>query len=119
MGATPKTEAVTKANCSSGVARRFWCRPASAERYYHQVITNKASHRKNKIWPRILGIDEHRFTRRKGFLTTFCDLGKHKVLDIAEGRSELELQTFLNSMKGRKKVEVVCIDLNSAYRKMV
>ena len=41
------------------------------------------------------------------------------MLDIAEGRSELELQTFLNSMKGRKRVEVVCIDMNSGYRKMV
>jgi transposase len=104
---------------NKAIARENSIGVASAERYYHQVITAKVSHRKSKIWPRILGIDEHRFTRRKGFLTTFCDLGKHKVLDIAEGRSELELQTFLNSMKGRKRVEVVCIDMNSAYRKMV
>lgn len=92
---------------------------ASVERYYHQVMQHKASHWKNRTCPRILGIDEHRFTRRQGFLTTFCDLAKRRVFDVVKGRSAPEMIDFLLSLKGRSKVKVVCIDMNSAYRKLV
>ena len=45
---------------------------ASVERYYHQMMQHTSSHWVNRTCPRILGIDEHRFTRRQGFATTFC-----------------------------------------------
>jgi len=48
---------------------------ASVERYYHQMMQHKSSHWANRTCPRILGIDEHRFTRRQGFATTFLRLG--------------------------------------------
>ena len=51
--------------------------------------------------------------------TTFCDLEKRRVFDIAKGRSAGELQGFLPSLRGRDKVKVVCIDMNSAYRRLV
>jgi len=92
---------------------------ASAERYYHQMIHRKNKQRSNRQCPRILGIDEHRFTKRKRFLTTFCDLEKHNVFDVAEGRSSAELHNYLSSLKGRYKVKVVCIDMNSTYRSLV
>lgn len=92
---------------------------ASVERYYHQVMQHKASHWQNRPCPRILGIDEHRFTRRQGFLTTFCDLARRRVFDVVKGRSAAEMTDFLRSLKGRNKVKVVCIDMNSAYRKLV
>src|SRR4029079_13980651 len=41
--------------------------------------------------PRVLGIDEHFFTRKKGFATTLCDLHRHRVYDVVLGRSELSL----------------------------
>ena len=52
---------------------------ASVEHYYQQMIDHKVKQRKNKQCPRLLGIDEHRFTRKKGFLTTFCDLEKRNI----------------------------------------
>ena len=42
--------------------------------------------------PQILGIDEHFFTRRHGYATTFCDLKNHKVYDVVPGRSEASLE---------------------------
>ena len=39
-----------------------------------------------------MGIDEHFFTRRKGYATTLCDLRNHKVYDVVLGRSELSLE---------------------------
>ena len=92
---------------------------ASVERYYHQMMQHTASHWQNRDCPRILGIDEHRFTRKQGFATTFCDLAKHRVFDVVKGRSASDMGEFLSSLKGRNKVKVVCIDMNSAYRKLV
>ncbi|ACD96586.1 ISL3 family transposase [Trichlorobacter lovleyi] len=92
---------------------------ATIERYYHQMVLQKISHQKNRPCPRIIGIDEHRFSRKVGFVTTFCNLEKHSVFDIAPGRSEAELLPFLESLQGRKQVEVVCMDMHAPYRKMV
>lgn len=92
---------------------------ASVERYYHQMVKAKNSHLQNRQCPRILGIDEHRFTRKTGFLTTFCDLKKQRVFDVAQGKTCTELTGFLQSLQGREKVKVVCIDMCSAYRRLV
>ena len=92
---------------------------ASVERYYHQVINTKNSHLKSYTWPRVLGIDEHRFTRKQGFLTTFCNLERHKVFDVAQGRSLPDLAPFICQIEGREHVKVVCIDMNSSYRHLI
>ncbi|SDP47464.1 Transposase [Desulforhopalus singaporensis] len=92
---------------------------ASVERYYHQMVMQKISHQKNRLCPRYIGIDEHRFSKKIGFVTTFCNLEKHRVFDISPGRSEAELLPFLKSLKGRKRVKVICMDMHAPYRKMV
>ncbi len=92
---------------------------ATVERFYHQMVLQKVSHRKNRLYPRIIGIDEHHFSRKIGFVTTFCNLERHSVFDISPGRSESELQPFLRKLKGRNKVKVVCMDMHAPYRKMV
>lgn len=50
--------------------------------------------RANRVYPRILGIDEHRFTRRQGFATTFCDLARCRVFDVIKGRSATDMRDF-------------------------
>jgi len=92
---------------------------ASVERFYQQMVSQKISHQQNRQCPRIIGIDEHRFNKKVGFVTTFCNLEKHSVFDLAPGRSEAELLPFLQSLQGRKQVEVVCMDMHGPYRKMV
>ncbi|WP_157976756.1 transposase [Parahaliea mediterranea] len=42
----------------------------------------------NRPCPRVLGIDEHFFTLKKGYATTFVDLRKRRVFDVKLGRSE-------------------------------
>ena len=66
--------------------------------------------------PRVLGIDEHFFTRRTGYATTLCDLRKHKVYDVVLGRSQSSLEAYLQALEGKDKVRVVCMDLSSTYR---
>ena len=108
-----------KGYSNADIARDNGIGVATVERYYHQMIVHKNSHFQNRVCPRILGIDEHRFTRRHGFVTTFCDLQKRKVVDIALGRDQGRLREFLLSLEGRERVKVVCIDMNSAYRNLV
>jgi len=92
---------------------------ATVERFYHQMVQQKISHQQNRECPKFIGIDEHRFSRKIGFVTTFCNLEKHSVFDISPGRSEATLQPFLKTLEGRKKVKVVCMDMHAPYRKMV
>ncbi len=111
--------AYNKGYCNKDIAQENDIGVASVERFYHQMICHKANHRKSKNCPRVLGIDEHRFTRKKKFLTTFCDLEKNSVFDLAEGKSAADLKDFLLKLKGKEKVKIVCIDMNSAYRSLV
>src|SRR4029079_16411038 len=61
-------------------------------------------------------IDEHFFSRKHGFATTFCDLAKHKVYDVVLGSSEAALEAYLSKLKGKEQVTIVCMDLSSSYR---
>ena len=36
--------------------------------------------------PQVLGIDEHFFSRKRGYATTLVDLKNHKVFDVVPGR---------------------------------
>lgn len=109
----------TRGYTNRDIANESGISVSSVERFFHQMVGLKVKHRSNRLCPRFLGIDEHRFTRRVGFATTFCNLEKHSVFDIATGRSEAELLPFLRSLKGRERVKVVCMDMYSPYRMMV
>lgn len=69
--------------------------------------------------PESLGIDEHYFTRKKGFSTTFTDLAKHRVFDIVLGRSQESLSSYLSKLKGKERVKLVTMDLSETYRSIV
>ena len=71
------------------------------------------------ICPVELGIDEHHFTKKLGFATTFTDLRKHKVFDVILGRSEQSLKGYLLKLKGRERVRLVTMDLSETYRGIV
>jgi transposase len=67
----------------------------------------------------VLGIDEHFFTRKKGYATTLVDLKNHKVFDVVLGRSEASLRQYLSRLSGREQVQVVVMDLSETYRQIV
>ena len=105
--------------CATRMAKTREVGSASVERIYAEFTSRKARERLSLECPQVLGIDEHRVHRGMPFATTFCDLKNHRIFDIVPGRSEGELRGFLNRLKGRDKVRVVCIDLSSPYRRMV
>jgi len=101
------------------LARRERIATATVERWFHDFLRRMNSQRQDAPCPRILGIDEHFFSRKKGFATTFCDLEHHRVYDVALGRSEAALEPYLRALTGRERVRVVCMDLSETYRSII
>lgn len=92
---------------------------ATVERWFQDLLDRKHREFATRPCPRILGIDEQFFSKKDGYATTFADLGKHRVFDVALGRSEASLHKALRRMRGRDRVQVVCMDLSSTYRSIV
>lgn len=92
---------------------------ASVERYYQQMIEYKDKQYSNRLCPQVLGIDEHRFTRKVGLVTTFCDLNKQRIFDVVQGKKAADMVDYLQSLQGRELVRVVCIDMCTTYRSLV
>jgi transposase len=103
----------------SRLGRREKIGAATVERYFRKHLQRQFKEWHPPRCPQILGIDEHFFTRRKGFATTLCDLKNHKVYDLVLGRSELSLEPYLQALEGKDAVRVACIDLSATYRAVV
>ena len=92
---------------------------ATVERWYQDFIKARVSELSGRKVPLVLGIDEHFFTRKKGYATTFVDLKNHKVFDVVLGRSEKSLESYLRKLPHKSRVKVVVMDLSSTYRSIV
>ena len=103
----------------SRLARRERISSATIERWFTAYLSRLALEKTSPEFPQVLGIDEHFFSRKKGYATTFCDLKNHKVYDVVLGRSELSLEGYLGKLKGKDRVKEVCMDLSTGYRSLV
>lgn len=92
---------------------------STIERWYQDYYHRHHQEIKGRPCPRVLGIDEHFFSRKQGFATTFCDLRKHRIFDVVKGRSAKSLASYLAQLPGKDQVQVVCMDLSSSYRSLV
>lgn len=101
------------------IARDFKIGKATIERWYHQEYLLAYKEIETKHCSTVLGIDEHFFSGKQGYVTTFCNLRKHKIVDIVKGRSASELAHYLSQLPGRDKVKMICIDLSSTYRSVI
>lgn len=100
------------------ITRTHGISAATVERWYQSHCVARRSEMSNRPCPRVLGIDEHFFTRRRGYATSFVDLKNHKVFDVALGRSEPSLRRYLRRLSGRDNVQVIVMDLSETYRSM-
>ncbi|HLU15901.1 MAG TPA: transposase family protein, partial [Burkholderiaceae bacterium] len=50
---------------------------ATVERWYQSFVKQRVSELSGRPCPQVLGIDEHFFTRKKGYATTLVDLKNH------------------------------------------
>lgn len=91
---------------------------ATIERWYQDFISARVKELRGRPAPRVLGIDEHFFSKKKGFATTLCDLSHHKIYDLTLGRSELSLKPYLERISERHRTKVVVMDLSETYRQI-
>ncbi len=101
------------------LARTHEISHATVERWYQGFIKNRVDELKGRKVPLVLGIDEHFFTKKKGYATTFVDLKNHKVFDVVLGRSEQSLSDYLRKLPDKNRVRVIVMDLSSTYRSIV
>jgi len=109
----------TRGVSQKDLSERFKQGKATIERWYRHIYDLEHRELQNRPCPRVLGIDEHFFSRKQGYATTLCDLKKHKIFDIVKGRSERDLHEYLTSLPGKERVQVVCMDLSSTYRSLI
>lgn len=92
---------------------------ATVERWYQDFIVYRVKEMSNRACPKVLGIDEHFFTKKQGYATTFTDLRNGKVFDVTLGRSEASLSRYLSGLKERHRVKIVVMDLSETYRSII
>jgi transposase len=109
------TDALAGYNNKS-VSKKFNCGQATVQRYVQNLADLELRKRSSALAPRILGIDEHFFTRSKGYATTIADLERKKIFDITLGRSELALEAYLKRLQCKSRTEYIVMDLSSTYR---
>lgn len=90
--------------------------PATIERWYQNHCRLRRSEMANRPCPKVLGIDEHFFTRKRGYATTLVDLRRNKVFDVVLGRSEASLERYLKALPGKDNVQLIVMDLSETYR---
>lgn len=91
---------------------------ATVERWYQSFIKQRVSELSGRSCPQVLGIDEHFFSHKRGYATTFVDLKHHKVFDVVLGHSEAGLRSYLKRLPGKEHVRVIVMDLSETYRRI-
>lgn len=79
----------------------------------------KLKEKVNYPWPTTVGIDEHFFSRSKGyreFASVVVDYNNKRVREIVLGRSKLELYKGLQDIPGRENVKNVVLDMSDTYK---
>ena len=103
----------------SCLARQKGIGAATVQRYFLRRLQRRARQDHAPACPKVLGIDEHFFTRRKGYATTMCDLKNHRIYDVVLGRSEAALESYFLRLEGKEQVRIVCMDLAVVYRSII
>lgn len=70
-------------------------------------------------WPRVIGIDEHFFSRRNGFsefATVITDMTHKRLRAVVHGKTRHQLAEQLSNIEGRENVRWVAMDLSDTYK---
>ncbi len=100
------------------VSQRLGLGEATVGRYYKKYLEREFSEHKNASCPKILGIDEKKFSKKLGYQTTLVNLQKHTVFDITLGRTESNLGKYLRKLPDKNNCKVIVMDLSETYRKI-
>ena len=106
-------------SCLDRVKKDFGVSSGFIYKIYYEQLEIKLRESNNKVWPEVVGLDEHFFQRVKGvtdFVTMITDLKKRKIFELAHGKNVNSLQEQLSSIPGRENVKLVVMDMSSTYK---
>jgi len=98
------------------VSQRLSLGQATVGRYYKNFLKHDFNEHKNASVPKVLGIDEKKFSKKLGYQTTLVNLQRHTVYDITLGCTESNLGKYLKRLPDRDNCKVVVMDLSETYR---
>lgn len=109
-------------SCIKDVQNRYKCSSSFTYKIFYQHQEVKIREKINYQWPEVIGIDEHFFTRRRGFTeyaTVLTDMKNKRLYEMVQGKDTKGLLAQLNHLQGRECVKMVVMDMSSSYRKFV
>lgn len=68
---------------------------------------------------RKLGIDEFAIRKGQRYATGLHDLERRRLVEVVEGRTSADVQTALERLRDKERVEVVSMDMSVAFREAV
>jgi transposase len=100
------------------VRRAYHC---SSGYVYNALYAQLELERRKRLypWPKVVGLDEHFFRRRRGFrsfVTMVVDYQHPRLFELVEGRTIGELEAALGHVPGRENVRFVVADLCDPYK---
>ncbi len=101
------------------VQRNYRCSSGFIYKALYEQLKLRVSHRINYPWPKTIGIDEHFFTRRKGFAefaTVVTDFNNKRLREVVHGKTKYDLFEKLSHIEGRTNVANVALDLSDTYK---
>jgi len=84
-------------------------------RALYEQLKYSVRERSGSSWPSRIGIDEHGWKRRQ-FVTMVVDHGKRRLLELVQGKSQVDLETQLASIPGRENVQIISLDMCESFR---
>ena len=111
--------------------KRFECRACKKVfsetiegiRKYHRV-TERLKRRNNLYpWPKVIGIDEHSFQKRRRdqipFVSLVVDHKNKRIFEVVDSKSKQGLSESLKAIPGRENVQWVTCDLSDTYKSWI
>ena len=106
----------------SEVQKRYHCSSSFAYKVFYKYQEIKLKEKINYGWPSVIGIDEHFFSRRRGYVeyvTVLTDMNKKRLYEMVQGKDTKSLIEQLSHLPGRENVKLVAMDMSSTYKKFV
>ena len=105
--------------CQKTISEKYHVSCSTIERWAKDFLNRILQERKTRKVPRVLGIDEHFFSRKKGYSTTLADLRTNRVYDLILGRSEKSVEGYFSKLCDKDRVQVAVMDLSETYRNII
>lgn len=103
----------------SRVQNMFRCSAGFVYRVFYEQLEGRLKNKLNYPWPKVIGIDEHFFSRtnKEGrFATVLTDIKNRRLREVVHGKDKVSLWSALSEIPGRENVDWVAMDLADSYK---